>query len=169
MPKSYVVFKWVVYTAAILLLLLLNTFLLSHLRLWGVTPLVVPMVVGVVSSFEGSRASPFFALAFGLFWDLATPAGVPGFYTLTCTLSALLSALLAENLFSPGLLCSFVTTTVCYLLTALGRLVSLLTEGSGALAAAVSVAFREYLISLPWLLVVFFVYRWVHRRTTVDY
>lgn len=169
MPKSYIVFKWVVYTAATLLLLLLNTFLLSQLRIWGVTPLMIPMFVGVVASFEGSKASPFFALVFGLLWDLATPAGVPGFFTFTCTLSGLVAALLAENLFSPGLLCSFVTTTVCYFLTALGRLLCLLTEGTGALTAAVSVAAREYLVSLPWLLVVFFVYRWVHRRTTVDY
>lgn len=169
MPKSYIVFKWVVYTAVTAALLLLCVFCLDRLRLWGVTPFLTPMLVGVVASYEGGRASPVFALVLGVLWDLATPGGAPGFFTLAFPIAALVSALLAENLFSPGLLCSFVTTTVCYLLTALGRLVSLLTEGSGALAAAVSVAFREYLISLPWLLVVFFVYRWVHRRTTVDY
>lgn len=169
MPKSYIVFKWVVYTAATLVLLLLNTFLLSHLVIWGVTPLIVPLLVGVVSSFEGSKASPFFALVLGLMWDLATPSGVPGFFTLTCTISALVSSLLAENLFSPGLLCSFVTTTVCYFLTALGRILVLLAKGHAVLSAAASVAGREYLVSLPWLILVFFVYRWVHRRTTVDY
>ena len=168
MPKSYIVFKWVVYTAVTAALLLLCVFCLDRLRLWGVTPFLTPMLVGVVASYEGGRASPVFALVLGVLWDLATPGGAPGFFTLAFPIAALVSALLAENLFSPGFLCSFVTTTACYFLTALGRLVILLPRGAGA-GAVLLLAGQEYLISLPWLVPVFLVYRWVHRRTSVDY
>ena len=38
-----------------------------------------------------------------------------------------------------------------------------------AVGAAAVLAVEEFLISLPFLLVVFPVYRWVHQKTAIDY
>ena len=171
MPRSYFIFKWVVYSLATLLLVLLQLFVLNYISPGGITPFLPPMVVGAVASYEGSRASPVYALVFGLLCDLAlTGAGAPaGFFTLVFTLSALAAALLAERLFSPGLLCTLMSVTVCYLTAALGRCVYFLVRGDTALPAVLLVAVEEFLATLPCLLLVFPLVRLVHRRTTVDY
>ena len=171
MPKSYLIFKWVVYSLVTLLLVLLQLFVLNYIHIQGIVPLLPPMVVGAAASYEGSRASPVYALVFGLLCDLAfTGAGVgAGFFTFVFTLAALLSSLLAENLFSPGFLCTLMSVTVCYLATALGRCAGYLHRGTAAIPAVLLVALQEYLVTLPWIVVVFLLFRQVHRRTTVDY
>ena len=169
MPKRYIVFKWVCYAVMTLLLVLLDTFLFRHIRIGGIFPFLPPMIVGVVSSYEGSKASPFFALVFGLLCDLTLYAPAPGFFCLIFTLSALISSLLAENLFSPGLLCSFVSALLCYLFTALGRIFVLLTAGETALGLICALSLQEFLLSLPLLLLIFPFGRWVYTKTTIDY
>lgn len=167
MPKRYLVFRWCVYALATLLLSFFQLLVTDHISLLGVIPFLPPMVVGVVASYAGSRAGPVFALVYGLLCDLSGSPPAPGFFTLVFTLAALVAALMAERLFSPGFLCSLMATSVCYLLTALARLLLLAPDGSagaGALLAA-----EEFLVSLPFLLVVFPVYRWVHRKTWIEY
>mgnify|MGYP007025292919 CR=1 FL=1 len=44
LPKSYVVFKWTVYALASLLLFALQSLLLSHIRVMGVTPFLYPIL-----------------------------------------------------------------------------------------------------------------------------
>lgn len=171
MPKSYLIFKWVVYSLATMLLVLLQLFVLNYIHVGGIVPFLPPMLVGAAASYEGSRASPVYALVFGLLCDLAlTGAGVPaGFFTFVFTLAALFASLLAENLFSPGFLCSLMSVTVCYLVTALGRCAVYLHRGTASPAAVLLIAAKEYLVTLPCLIVVFLLFRQVHRRTTVDY
>ena len=169
MPRSYLIFKWAVYALATALLALAQLFVLNHVSLGGVFPFLPPMVVGVAASYEGSRASPVYALVFGVLCDLAMAGAPAGFYTLVFTLSALIASLLAENLFSPGFLCSFMSTAVCYLVTALGRCAVFLHRGTASPAAVLLEAGKEYLVTLPCLVLVFLLLRQVHRRTTVDY
>ncbi len=167
MPKRYLVFRWCIYALATLVLSFFQLLVADHVSLYGITPFLAPMLVGVVSSYEGSRAGPIFALAFGILCDLGTTSPAAGFFTFTFTLAALVAALVAERLFSPGFLCSLASTAVCYLITALARFV--LLASSGAVGAAAVLAVEEFLISLPFLLVVFPVYRWVHQKTAIDY
>ena len=169
MPRSYLIFKWVVYSLCTLLLALVQMFVLNYVSVAGVIPFLPPMVVGAAASYEGSRASPVYALVFGLLCDLALAGAPAGFYTLAFTLSALAASLLAENLFSPGILCSFMSAAVCYLVTALGRCAVFLTRGTASPAAVLLEAGKEYLVTLPCLVLVFLLLRQVHRRTTVDY
>ena len=169
MPKRYIVFKWAVYALATALLLLMQLCLFYHIRLWGVVPFFPPVLVGVVASYEGRSASPFFAAAFGLLCDLGAAGGPPGFCTFTFTLAALLASFMAESLFSQGFLSSAASAALCCFLTGLLRLLLLFAGGERALGAMCSLAVREMLVTLPLLLVVFPLCRWVHRRTTFDY
>ena len=169
MPKRYLVWKWAVYAAAAALFLLVQAAVCSYIALWGIFPLLPPMVVGAVASFEGSRASPLFALAFGVICDLGGATPGAGFFTFLFPLAALLSARLAESLFSPGWLCSFVCVSLSYLIVAAARIALLVLGGAGGLWLMWSIALREYAVSLPFLLLVFPLCRLIHRRTTVDY
>ena len=62
MPRSYLIFKWAVYALATALLALVQVLLLNHLSPWGIVPFLPPMAVGVAASYEGSRASPAYAV-----------------------------------------------------------------------------------------------------------
>ena len=55
LPKSYVVFKWTVYALASLLLFALQSLLLSHIRVMGVTPFLYPILPAAAAMYEGSR------------------------------------------------------------------------------------------------------------------
>ena len=170
MPKRYYVIKWVIYALATAFLLLFQLLVVYHIRLWGLTPFLPPIIVGVVSSFEGRDASPVFAAAFGLLCDLTAAAvPLPGFFCLAFTLSALLSSFITETLFSRDLLGCLVAASLCSALTGLLRVLVLSAAGQPAFAAMCSVAAREFLISLPLLIIVYPTLRWVHRKTTFEY
>ena len=166
MPKRYIVFKWAVYAGAALLLLLIQNTLLDPVVVLGVTPFLAPMIAAVTASYEGSLGGPLFAMGLGLLLDLSGGGG--GFYTFIFTLAALIAALLAENLFSPGFLCSLASTAVLYAVTLLGRLATLWLKGADPLAILWTGG-REFLVTLPFLLLVFPLLRWVYRKTTVEY
>lgn len=170
MPKRYIVFKWLAYALATAALLLFQLLAVYRIRLWGLTPYLPPIIVGAAASFEGRSASPFFAATFGLLCDLTAAAPpFPGFFCLTFTLSAALASFVTETLFSRDLLGCLVAAAMCSALTGLLRVLVLSAGGQPAFAAMCSVAAREFLISLPLLIVVYPVFRWVHRRTAFDY
>ena len=169
MPKRYLVGKWAVYAAAAALFLLVQTAVCNYISLWGILPLLTPMVVGTVASFEDSRSAPIFALVFGVICDLGGTTPGVGFFTFLFPLAALLSARLAESLFSPGWLCSFTCVSLSYLLVAIARIALLVLGGTPGLWLMCSLALREYAVSLPFLLLVFPLCRLIHRKTNVEY
>lgn len=170
LPKRYLVIKWAVYALATAGLLLFQLLVVHHIRLWGLTPYLPPVLVGAAASFEGRSSSPFFAAALGLLCDLTTASPpMPGFFCLTFTLSAALASFVTEALFSRDLPGCLVASAICLALTGILRVLVLSAGGHLAFAAMCSVAAREFLISLPLLLVVYPIFRRVHKRTTFDY
>lgn len=169
LPKSYLIFKWTVYALATLLLFALQSLVLNHLRILGLVPFLYPMLPAVVSMYEGSRRGPVFALFLGLICDLLLSGPFEGFFALTFTLAAILSAAVAENLIRPGFLCALVVSAGSLLLTGGARvLVALLTGGSYP-ALMARIALLEALITLPAVLAVWPLYRLIHDRCAADY
>ena len=56
-PKSYRVFKWVIYALATLFLCGLQEMFFCHIRVLGLTPFLYPVLPAVVAMFEGPRHS----------------------------------------------------------------------------------------------------------------
>ena len=169
LPKSYVVFKWTVYALASLLLFALQSLLLSHIRVMGVTPFLYPILPAAAAMYEGSRRGPLFALALGVVCDLLLPGPFQGFFAISFTLVALFSAMMAENFIEPGFLCALIVSAGGLLLTGgLRMLVQILTGGE-YLGLMGRIALQETLLTLPAAVVVFPLYRVIHRRCAVDY
>lgn len=59
-PKSYTVFKWAVYALATLLFFSLQGLVLDHVRVWGLTPFLYPILPAVEAMYEGPRRGPVF-------------------------------------------------------------------------------------------------------------
>ena len=70
MPKSYLVFKWTVYSLATLGLFALQYLVLSHIQVLGLSPFLYPILPAVAASYEGLRRGSVFALVVGVVCDL---------------------------------------------------------------------------------------------------
>ena len=112
LPKSYVVFKWVVYAIATLFLCALQSLLLNHIRVLGLTPFLYPVLPAAVAMFEGSRRGAVFALLFGIACDLLLPAPFRGFFTLIFPVAAFVAGGVAERLASRGFLCALIVSSL---------------------------------------------------------
>ena len=86
--------------------------MLGQIRVRGLTPFLYPILPAVVASYEGPRRGAVFALILGLICDQLVVGPFEGFYTLIFTFIALLSALIGENLLSPGFLCALTVSAL---------------------------------------------------------
>ena len=109
-PKSYTVFKWAVYALATLLFFALQGLVLDHVRVWGLTPFLYPILPAVEAMYEGPRRGPVFALVMGLFCDILIWGPFEGFYALSFTIIALISAVIGENMLTPGTFCALLVS-----------------------------------------------------------
>ena len=73
MSRRDTIWKWVFYTAGVLLLLLLQGLALDHISLLHVHPYLPPVMVAVLAMFEGAYGGMGVALAMGLLFDLTQP------------------------------------------------------------------------------------------------
>ncbi len=169
LPKSYLVFKWTVYALATIALFGLQSLVLGHIRVFGLAPFLYPVLPAVLASFEGLRRGSVFGLVAGLACDLMIPGPFEGFYTVLFTLIALLSALIAENLLSPGFLCALCVSAMALLLTGGAKLLWEALGGNRHLLLMGRIVAGETLLTLPALAAVFPLYRVIHRRCAADY
>ena len=89
MSRRDTIWKWVFYTAGVLLLLLLQGLALDHISLLHVHPYLPPVMVAVLAMFEGAYGGMGVALAMGLLFDLTQPGLIPCFHILAFLLAAL--------------------------------------------------------------------------------
>ena len=98
MSRRDTIWKWVFYTAGVLLLLLLQGLALDHISLLHVHPYLPPVMVAVLAMFEGAYGGMGVALAMGLLFDLTQPGLIPCFHILVFLLAALAAAGEGESL-----------------------------------------------------------------------
>lgn len=169
MPKSYVAFKWAVYAFATLLLFGLQSVVLNHIRVWGVTPFFYPMLPALAAMYEGQKRGTIFALFLGIVCDLLLYGPFEGFFTIVFVILALLSAMVAENLRSTGFLGGLFIAALALLLTGVMRVGLRALTGGAYIRETAWTAMVEAVISLPAVLAVLPVYGAIHRRCAVDY
>jgi len=168
-PKSYIVFKWSVYALATLLLFAVQGLVLEHIRVWGLTPFLYPLLPAVLAMYEGPRRGPVFALVLGLVCDVLIWGPFEGFYALLFTLISLLSAAIGARMLSRGFFCAVLVSGCALGLTGALRVLLHLLSGGENLRLVVRLAVGEAVVTLPALILVVPLYRWIYRRCTLDY
>lgn len=163
LARNEVIFKWVLYSAATLLCLLLQG-LLQRATVWGVIPFLYPMLAAIPATYESPAPAGFFALCLGICCDLVLPEVIPCFYTLVFPLIALVASHISRGLLPAGLLCSLAVSAAAFLMTDLFRCFLLMLEGHRPWLAGLSILVREFLISAPLLIPVTWLYRTVARK-----
>ncbi len=168
-PKSYYIAKWAAYSAATLLLMLFQQLVLGHIRILGVVPFLYPVLPAVLAALEGSYRGAAFALGYGLVCDLLLPGPFEGMYVIAFTLTALLAGFVGEKLIAAGFLQTLTVSALAFAVTGALRLLAAALTGGGYLLLRGRLVVGEALFTLPALLVVAPVYRFVRRRTNTEY
>ena len=164
--RSELIFRWSVYAAAALLCCLVQGLLLQRLRIWGVMPFLYPALAAMVSVWEDALpGGTVFALCLGAVCDLALPGPLPCFYTIAFPLAAMLAGLLTRAWLSSNLLSALTASALGFLVTDLFHAAVLALRGQGAFAAAMTLAGREFLVTLPLLPFLALLLRFLHRKT----
>ena len=169
LPKSYRVFKWLVYAAATLLLCGVQSLLCNNLRVFGVTPFLYPLLPAMVAMFEGTRPGAVFGLVLGIFCDLLVPAPFRGFFTIAFPAAAVFAAGIASRLLSRGVLCALVVSAAGLLTVCAFRLAVQVLSGGQYLGLMARISLAETLLTLPFVLAALPVYRSLFRKCAADY
>lgn len=163
MTRQDYMIKWTVYSLALLPILCLECYVLNRFPVFGVTPLLLPLVPVIVAVFEGPLAGAGFGLAVGILADSIYP-GFAGGMIIGLTFigmgAGLLSRYVLHQNFLGCLICSFLALATLDIPRVLFHLIS----GDAALSVLLSVAIREILWSLVFTPLLFFLFRGIHRR-----
>ena len=108
MTRRDFLMKWLLYAAVTLLLVLLQSLVLTHIHLLDIHPFALPLLAGIIAVWEPQRECAFYGLVFGLVCDLTMPAAMPCLYTLSFLIAGLLVNFIARKLIMPGFWCSMV-------------------------------------------------------------
>ncbi len=169
LPKSYIVTKWSVYALATFALFAFQHLILNHIRVLGITPFLYPIIPALVASYEGLHRGSIFALTVGVLCDLLIYGPFDGFFTVIFSLIGIFSALISENLFSPGWLCGLVVSLMGLGMTVAARLVLFMLAGELRPVLMAPQALIECAISLPALFAALPLYDYIHRRCAAEY
>lgn len=161
--RAELIFKWSVYSAMTLLILLIQGFL-PEPRLGGATVFLPPVLAAMVSALEPGQQGVLFAAGFGLVCDWALLGPVPCFYLVSFTLIGLLSLLISGRVINTQLILSLAVSAAALGLSALLRMLILLARGNFDLGAALLYAGCELLLTLPVAVPLHFLYAAFHRR-----
>ena len=166
MTRRDFLMKWLLYAAVTLLLVLLQSLVLTHIHLLDIHPFALPLLAGIIAVWEPQRECAFYGLVFGLVCDLTMPAAMPCLYTLSFLIAGLLVNFIARKLIMPGFWCSMVGAALALVMTdVLQALSQIYRHGSADFAAAAALTGRELLLIVPLAPLLYLPLHWIYRRT----
>lgn len=99
MEKKTVRYKWILYVTLMFVSIILETTLLSHVKIFGATPThLLPYTVAVIAMLEGTTSGALAGLFAGVISDALFPTA-DGFYTVTFVFCGILVAFLCNFVF----------------------------------------------------------------------
>ena len=162
--RGDLIFKWSLYALAAALCLLAQGLFLRRIVIWGVMPFLYLFLGVIPASFENSNAGIVFSLCAGVVCDWLLPGSFPCLYTLLFPLAGSVAGFLSRRVLPAGLLCSLLTSTLIFALHGLFRCVLLLAAGHPAWEAGMWTAVREYVVTIPLVIPVSFLFHCVRER-----
>lgn len=158
--------KWLFFSLATLVLVMLQHLILGHITLWGVHPFLLPMIAALATMWEGMEGL-IFSVAFGLLTDLTTAAPFPCFYTLAFLVIALVTMLITKHRLVPGFICALISSVLSIILCDLLQMLFLSYTAGISFTAGLVLTAKE-LISVICMPLIYFPFRWLHSRVQAD-
>lgn len=158
------VFKWFLYALGVVPVWILETMILNRLPVFGVIPVLLPLAGVAVALWEGPVPGGAFGLGLGVVADALYP-GIPGGMTLGLALLGCLVGLMAENGVRQNYLGYLLSSAVCMLLLDGVRVLWGAVSGLGPIGALALVGLKEVLWSLCFTLLIYPIFKRIHRKT----
>ncbi len=149
------VFKWLFYSLTALAFVLLQVFVLVHVRLWGIHPFVFPALVATIAALESPHDSAVFVLAFGLVLDITMPGEIPCFYTVAFIVVFIVSRLLSAKVLVRPFFCCMLCGILSIVCTDLLHMLFLNAFVSFSFRSALLLMGKELLLTTPLLPLLF--------------
>ncbi len=162
MTRKDFITKWLIYAVALLPVWFVEIYLLSRVKLFGVSPMLLPVAAVIVAVLEGVQAGAGFGMAAGILCDTVYHthgAMTVGLAALGAGVGIAARYLVRQDL--PGcLLCAAGALGLMDLV----RVGWYLASGAASLGALARVAVPEVLFSLAFVFPLYPLLRWVHER-----
>lgn len=104
--------KWALYTGLALIVMLLQEFLFTKLRIFGVHPMLGGVLTAVIAMSEGGVGGSVFGLFVGILQDTAT-VGYEGYYSIVYLICGLLAGFVCDYMFRKNILTAFLWSLIC--------------------------------------------------------
>ena len=166
MTRRLIAIRWSFFGAAALLVLFLQSQLLSRITIWGVSPVILVCMAAIAATLEPPRHAAVFALLLGVVADTLFPAPMPCFYVLVCVLISGGSVMVVRHLILLGIRCSAVCCFGALVLSGAVCAAMMLHRGT-PFPAVLGLLLRETIVSLPFALVIIYpAFKHIHNITT---
>lgn len=164
MTRRDFITKWFIFALALLPIWFLECYVFDRLRIFGVTPMMLPMAAVAVAVLEGGMAGGGFGLAVGILCD-ALYHGTGGAMTLALCALGVAAGFAAQYLVRQNLVGCLLCSAGALALIDGFRVLWRLFGGVAALPALLRVAVPEVLVSLAFVFPIYGIFLWVHNRT----
>lgn len=155
--------KWLIYGLALLPVWFLETYVLSRISIFGVSPTLLPLAAITVAVLEGGASGAGFGLAVGVICDAVY--GTNGAMTLSLTLLGAGAGITAQYLVRQNLVGCVLCSAAGLFLIELFRVGWRLLFQVADLAALLRVAVPEFLFSIVFVPLIYAIFHWVWSRT----
>lgn len=159
--------KWLFYSLTTLFFVVLQSWVLPHVTVWGIHPFLLPVIVALATMWEGNEGL-LFSLFFGLLTDLTTTGPIPCFYTLAFFVAAAAAMLIAKRVLVPGFFCAVIVSVLAIILCDLLQILFLSYSTGLAIFPALLLLAKELLLSVVCMPLIFFPFRRLHTRSQMD-
>lgn len=152
--------KWAVYGGVLLAVLAVQTIFFNRIRVFGVSPILIPVLIAVVGTFEGPEGGIGFGLISGVIFD-AVFSNTPGLYILVFTIVGGATGIITDYMFSKNFYtCLFFSFAALFFMSLI-QLARVLLSGDGYPGMLI-VAGIEIVYSLLFCVPIYFLVRWVY-------
>lgn len=164
MAQGRVVYRRLFYAAAAPVLLMAQDLFLNGSTLWGVHPLLPPLAVATVAVWQRRQESLCASAAFGLLCDLWMPGLIPCYFFLSFTLTAFFIGALAPRRTAPGLFRVTLWGAAALAINSLPAVLIFACRDRGTVPAALVLAGKELILSVPLTVPVYVLLLPIRRR-----
>lgn len=154
---------WILYSLCAAFFLLIQSWLLDRIVIWGVHPFIIPFLGVLPAAVEKRRNALIYAFVLGLFCDISMPVFLPCFYCIVFPLLAFLTNLVARRLITSKLLCCALTCGGSLLCVDLFHTLHIVYQGHGSLWGALLLSGKEIALSLVVLPLILLAYTNLRR------
>ena len=163
MTRRDFLIKWLVYTLALLPILILTLYVFPWIPIFGTIPALLPVAAITVAVLEGPVGGAGFGLFVGILSDALIP-GIPGTMTFAlCFLGACAGAAARYGVRQNMVGCLICSTGTMFMINLI-RVIYLLLRDAAPLGILLSTSLAEIFWSLVFLPLIYGIFLWVFRR-----